>query len=200
MPATATETLLAADTELAGLGPAPFPLPLGPLAPVVAGAFRAMSKGDWAFCGPRGRVGAVLRGCTPARLVDPKAGARPYKLAPTSDAPGNRALHAVGSAIATGRPTLCILGAASVASGAFHEALNVATITGAPVVFVVVMQEITDDAPIGRQLVADPIALARAHGWQTHTPQPNEDSVYQAVTEAREARAPSLVCVRTPHR
>ena len=35
---TATETLLAADTELAGLGPTPFALPLGPLAPVVAGA------------------------------------------------------------------------------------------------------------------------------------------------------------------
>ena len=122
---TATETLLSADAELAGLGPTPFALPLGPLAPVIAGAFRGMSKGDWAFSGPRGRVGAVLRGCTPGRLVDAAAGARPYKLAPVSDAPGNRALHAVGAALASGRPTLCLLGAASVASGAFHEALNV---------------------------------------------------------------------------
>jgi pyruvate dehydrogenase E1 component alpha subunit len=193
---TATETLLAADTELAGLGPMPFALPLGPLAPVVAGAFRGMSKGDWAFSGPRGRVGAVLRGCTPGRLVDASAGARPYKLAPVSDGPGNRALHAVGAALASGRPTLCLLGAASVASGAFHEALNVAALTGASVVFVVTMQEITDDAPIGRQVVADPAALAAAHGWKTFKPQATEDSVFKAVAKARKARVPALVLVR----
>lgn len=193
---TATEQVQRADAALNALGPQPFPLPLGPLAPIVAGAFRGMSKGDWAFSGPRGRVGAILRGCTPARLTNPTTGARPYKLAPASDAPGSRAIHAVGAALATSRPTLCLLGAASVASGAFHEALNVAALTGAPVVFVVTMQEITDDAPIGRQVVADPTALARAHGWQTYTPQATEDSVYQAVSEAREARAPALVCVQ----
>jgi pyruvate dehydrogenase E1 component alpha subunit len=155
-----------------------------------------MSKGDWAFAGARGRIGAVLRGASPARLADSTAGARPYKLAPVSSAPGNRALHAVGAAIASGRPTLCLLGAASLASGAFHEALNVASLTGAPVIFVVMMQEITDDAPIGRQLVAGPVTLARAHGWKTYSPEASEDSVYQAVCDARETRAPSLVCVR----
>lgn len=193
---SATETLLSADAELSQLGPKPFPLPLGPLAPVVAGAFRGMSKGDWAFSGPRGRVGAVLRGCSAARLVDPVAGARPYKLAPVSDAPGNRALHAVGAAVASGRPTLCLLGAASVASGAFHEALNVGALTGASVVFVVTMQEITDDAPIGRQLAADPAVLAKAHGWHTSTPDATEDAIFEAVDAARKLQSPALVLVR----
>ncbi|HCH64922.1 MAG: hypothetical protein CL927_06405 [Deltaproteobacteria bacterium] len=193
---TATETLLAADAELGSLGPKPFPLPLGPMAPVVAGAFRGMSKGDWVFSGPRGRVGAVLRGCSAARLVDPGAGARPYKLAPVSEAPGNRALHAVGAALASGRPALCLLGAASVASGAFHEALNIGALTGARVVFVVTMQAITDDAPIGQQLAADPAALAAACGWHTSTPQATEDSVFEAVTKARKSQSPALVLVR----
>lgn len=192
---SATAQLHAADAELSALGPLPFPLPLGPLAPVVAGAFRGMSKGDWAFVGPRGRIGAVLRGAAPARLTNPAAGARPYKLAPVSDAPGSRALHAVGAALASGRPALCILGAASVASGAFHEALNVGALTGASVVVVVVMQAITDDAPIGRQLVADPAALAAAHGWHTATAAPTEDSVQQAVSAAREMGGPAIVCI-----
>lgn len=192
----ATDHILRADATLTGLGPQPFPLPVGPLAPVVAGAFRAMSKGDWAFTGPRGRIGAVVRGCSPQRLVDPSAGARPYKLAPVSDAPGSRALHAVGAALATGRPTLCLLGAASVASGAFHEALNVGALTGAPAIFVLTLQAITDDAPIGRQLAADPVALAAAHGWHTATPDATEDSVFAAVEAARAARSPALVCVR----
>jgi TPP-dependent pyruvate/acetoin dehydrogenase alpha subunit len=83
-----------------------------------------------------------------------------------------------------------------VASGAFHEALNVAALTGASVVFVVTMQEITDDAPIGQQVVADPAALAAAHGWKTFKPQATEDSVFKAVAKARKARVPALVLVR----
>ena len=192
---TATDTLRAADAELSALEPLPFPLPLGPLAPVLAGAFAGMSKGDWAFVGPRGRIGAVLRGASPSRLVDASTGARPYKLAPVSHAPGSRALHAVGAALASGRPSLCVLGAASVASGAFHEALNVGALTGAPAVFVVVMQEISDDAPIGRQSAADPLALAAAHGWRTFTATASETEVQQAVSEARETGSPSLVLV-----
>jgi 2-oxoisovalerate dehydrogenase E1 component alpha subunit len=193
-----TSALNAADAALTALGPLPFPLPLGPLAPAVAGAFSAMSRGDWAFAGPRGRVGATLRGCSPERLVDPTTGARPYKLAPVSDAPGSRALHAVGAALASQRPTLCVLGPASVASGAFHEALNVAALTGAPAVFVLLLQELTDDAPVGRQLAADPVALAATHGWHTQSANPTEDDVHDAVSTAREVGGPALVCVRIP--
>ena len=199
MSAAQTPNLQAADAALSALGPQPFALPLGPLAPAVAGAFSAMSRGDWAFAGPRGRIGAALRGASPARLLDPAAGARPYKLAPISDAPGSRALHAVGAALASKRPTLCLLGPASVASGAFHEALNIGALTGAPAVFVLLLQEITDDAPVSRQLAADPVALASAHGWHTQSANPTEDAVHAAVSAARAAGGPALVCVRIPH-
>ncbi|MEC8425653.1 MAG: hypothetical protein VX000_17825, partial [Myxococcota bacterium] len=63
------EALADAEAALAALGPKPFPLPLGPLAPVVAGAFAGASKSDWVVCGPRERIGATLRGCTVERLV-----------------------------------------------------------------------------------------------------------------------------------
>ena len=104
-------TLIEAEAKLAELGPTPFPLPLGPMAPVVEGGFTGMNKSDWIVAGMRERVGAVLRGCPPERLVDGRAGAKPYKLAPASEAPGTRALHAVGLAKASGSPVLCFLGA-----------------------------------------------------------------------------------------
>ncbi len=195
----ATERLLAADSELSPLA-TPFPLPLGPTAPVVAGAFRGMANGDWVFSGPRGRIGAALRGCAPSRIAEAYAGARPYKLAPSSAAPGNRALHAIGAALATQKPVLCLLGLASAASGAFHEALNVGALTGAPVVFVVVQQHITESAPIGRQLAADPTALAAAFGWSVASVPPTEDAVADAVSAARASGRPSLVSVFLPRR
>ena len=111
----AAHTLVAGEQALAALGPTPFHLPLGPLAPAVAGAFTAMPKGEWVVAGPRTRVGVVLRGCPPRRLTDPAQGARPYKLAPESHAPGSRALHAVGLALGSGKPVLCMLGLASAA-------------------------------------------------------------------------------------
>ena len=150
------DALAAAERDLAALGPKPFPLPLGPLAPVVAGAFTGASKADWVVCGPRERVGAVLRGCAVERLVDPAAGARPYKLAPSSGTPGARALHAVGLAAATNARVLCILGDASTAAGAFHEALNSACLLGARVTFLVVCQPLGEGAPVGTQLATTP--------------------------------------------
>ncbi|MCB9781066.1 MAG: hypothetical protein H6742_21025 [Alphaproteobacteria bacterium] len=157
-------TLARAEAELAALGPLPFPLPLGPLAPAVAGMVTGMQTGDWLVLGPRERIGAVLRGCPVERLVDPARGARPYKLAPTTGRPGARALHAVGLALGSGRPVLCALGSASIASGALHEALNSAVLTGAPVLFVLLVQQLPDDAPVGRQLAGDVGAIAAAHG------------------------------------
>lgn len=160
------DILAQAEAELTALGPKPFPLPLGRLAPVVAGAVAAMAKGDWIVAGPRERIGAVLRGCPVQRLVDPALGARPYRLAPVSGSPGSRALHAVGLALGCSRPVLCFLGMASVAAGATHEALNTAVLTGAPVIFLHVSQPLPDDAPVGRQLAGDPAAIAEAHGLQ----------------------------------
>ena len=59
------QTLSEAEATIASLSPTPYPLPLGPLAPVVAGAFGGMKKTDWVVTGLRERIGAVLRGCSP---------------------------------------------------------------------------------------------------------------------------------------
>ena len=179
-------TVLAeAEARLHALGPVPFALPLGRLAPVVEGAFAGMKKGDWIVPGPRERIGAVLRGCPPERLVHAHAGAKPYKVAPASSAPGARALHAVGLALADGAPVLCFLGMASAASGSFAEALNVAALSGAPVVFLVTVQKLDDDAPVGRQLAASPSAVAKAFGIATASVRSDVESVRTAVAKAR---------------
>lgn len=187
------EDVRAAEVALAALGPKPFPLPLGPVAPIVAGAFSGCSKSDWVVCGPRERVGAVLRGCGLDRLVDPSSGARPYKLAPCSGAPGSRALHAVGIALAKSERVLCILGDASTAAGAFHEALNTARLTGAGVTFLVVHQPLTADAPVGTQLGTTPAKLAAAFDIPVTEVAGSEDSVSSAIAAARETDGPAVV-------
>lgn len=186
----AVETLREAEARLDELGPRPFALPLGPLAPVVAGAFAGMGRGDWVVAGPRERIGAILRGCPVERLVEPTAGARPYKLAPVSGAPGSRALHAVGLALGSASPVLCFLGLSSAASGATWEAFNAARLTAAPVVFLHVAQPLRDDAPVGRQLAAELGTLAEALGIPVIAPaDATEASVREAVAQARATAA-----------
>ncbi len=191
----ALDTLRTAEAELNGLGPLPFPLPLGGAAPALAGAISGMKKGDWLVTGPRERVGAALRGCRVARLLDPATGARPYKLAPVSAAPGSRALHAVGLAMVSG-PTLCVLGAASAASGAFHEALNLAGTLAPAVIFVLRMPAMPADAPVATQLGADPVALATAAGLQSWAVDDDETAVLDAVAAARTDGRPTLLLIR----
>ncbi|MFT5684591.1 MAG: TPP-dependent pyruvate/acetoin dehydrogenase alpha subunit [Myxococcota bacterium] len=185
--------LAQAEAALAALSPLPFPMPLGRLAGVVEGGFTGVSKRSWVVAGPRERIGAILRGCPVERLVDPSVGARPYKLAPVSGAPGNRALHAVGLALGTGEPVLCFLGLASAASGALHEALNAAVLTGAPVIFLLTVTPIPDDAPINGQLAASPSALAAAHGLQTARVAAVAEAVREAVSAAAAAGVPTLI-------
>lgn len=187
--------LAAAERALGALGPKPFPLPLGPLAPVVSGAFTGASKADWVVCGPRERVGVVLRGCAVERLVDPSTGARPYKLAPSSGSPGARALHAVGLAVSTQARVLCILGDASTASGAFHEALNTACLLGASVTFLVVCQPLGEGAPVGTQLASTPTRLAAAFDIPVTAVAADEAAVAAAVAAARDTEGPALVQV-----
>ena len=188
-------TLTEAEATLASLSPTPYPLPLGSLAPVVEGGFKGMKKTDWVVTGMRERIGAVLRGCTPERLVNGYAGARPYKLAPVSDAPGTRALHAVGLALGSGAPVLCFLGMASSASGDFHEALNAATLTGAPVIFLVTVVPLSADAPVGKQLATTPAALAEAFGINSVVVAPKSKDIQSAVSKARKNGTPALIQV-----
>lgn len=186
-------SLIDADARLNGLGPRPFPLPLGRLAPALSGAVNGFGRRGWLVLGPRERVAATLRGAPVERLIDATAGARPYKLAPCSDAPGSRALHAVGLALATGEPVLCVLGLASAASGALHEALNLAALTQAPVVFVLALHPLGAGAPVGAQLAASTVALAGAFGITALRVPPTEADVSSAVSAAVSSGAPTLI-------
>ncbi len=185
-----------ADAALAAVGPLPAHLPVAGLAPVVAGAFGGIGPGRWAAVGPRHRVGAVLRGCKPDRLRDPTDGARPWRLLPATGAPGARALHAVGAALASREPVLCLLGPASLGAGAFAEALQCAALTAAPVVFVAVLPQLPAGAPVAA-LPLDPAALARACGLPCAEVRGfDEARVAEAVTAAAAGSGPALVCVR----
>jgi len=195
---TALARLQEADRSLGEAGPLPFHLPLGRLAPVVAGAFTGAERADWVVCGPRARVGAILRGCAVERLVDPAAGARPYRLAPSDPTPGAQATTAVGLAVTTGERVLCILLDASVASGSFHEALNLATHLSANVTFLVALHPTGGNAPFARQLTPDPTRIASAFSVPAWTSEPTVDAVAAAVARARALPGPVLIETTLP--
>lgn len=188
------ETLRGADAALLGAGPTPFPLPVTGLEAVVVGAQRGLRRSDWWVPGLRERVGAVLRGVPLERLVDGLSGARPYRVAPPTTSPATRALHAVGLALAApDRAVLVHLGVGSAADGAFHEALNLAALTGARVIFLVAVMQL-EGAPVGAQLAGSVMSLGAAHGIRT-TEVDGRDvaAITAAVTEARNADGPTVI-------
>jgi TPP-dependent pyruvate/acetoin dehydrogenase alpha subunit len=196
----AVATVREADVRLGSLGPRPFPLPLGELAPLVAGAVSALAKGDWWVPGLRERTGAVLRGVPVERLTDGFAGARPYKVVASGGSPALRALVAVGLACADReRAALVHLGIGSAADGAFHEALNLAALLRPTVLFVVAVHPLDGDAPLGQQLAASPVALADAFGLgAVEVDGTSATAVHKAVEAARKAGGPHLIAARLP--
>lgn len=191
--AEAIRTVQEADAALLASSPSPFPLPVTGLEAVVVGALEGLSRGDWWVPGLRERAGAVLRGAPVERLVDGFRGARPYKVAPPTAAPALRALHAVGLA-RTGTPALVHLGIGSVSDGAFAEALNLAALTSAPVLFLVAVHPLDGDAPLAPQTAASPADLARAYGIRSVTVDGSKaGAVRDAVAEARASGAPTVI-------
>ena len=189
----ALERIQAADAQLADQEVTPFPLPISGLEAVVAGALLGLERGDWWVPGLRERVGAVLRDVPLSRLVDGLAGAKPYKVAPPTPSPALRALHAVGLALA-GNKVLVHLGIGSAADGAFAEALNLAALRHADVIFVLAVHPLDDDAPLGPQLSAKPAALGAAFGIATvEVDGSSVHAVRDAVVAAREAGGPQLI-------
>jgi pyruvate dehydrogenase E1 component alpha subunit len=191
-----------ADEQLNAGAPRPFALPVGDLAPIVAGAVSALGKGDWWVPGLRERTGAVLRGVPIERLADGFAGARPYKVAAPGGSPALRALVAVGLAEADHeRAALVHLGIGSAADGAFHEALNLAALLRPTVLFVVAVHPLDGDAPLGRQLAADVEELAAAFGIPTTSVDASSaKAVHAAVKAARKAGGPHLIAARLSSR
>ncbi|HHO50394.1 MAG TPA: hypothetical protein ENK18_05850 [Deltaproteobacteria bacterium] len=199
-PATALERIRAADAALSASGATPFPLPIGELLPVVAGTVSALSRGDWWVPGLRERAGAVVRDVPLERLIDGLAGARPYRVAPPSPDGALRALYAVGLALSDPqRAAVVHLGLGSMGDGAAHEALNLAALLEANVVFVVAVHPLGDGAPLGRQLATSPAALAAGLGVAvTEVDGSDAEAVAGAVADARSQPGPHLVVARLP--
>lgn len=196
MSQTAIQRLQAADATLAGLDPVPFHLPVAGLEAVIVGALAGLSDTDWWVPGLRERVGAVLRKVAVERLANAhQAGFKPYHIAPPSPAPALRALYAVGLALASpNRVTLVHLGVGSTADGAFAEALNLAALRKAPVLFLVAVFPLTEDAPLGPQVATAPAALANAYGIPSHTVDgQSAKAVAGAVRQASANGGPHLI-------
>lgn len=186
-----SQRILTAEAELNALEPAPFPLMVGPAAAALETAVLALSSRDWLVCGPRFRVAAALRGCPPKRLCNPSDGAKPYKLAPSTLHTADRALHAVGLALGTQTPTLCILGEASIASGSFTEALNIAALNTVPVIFLCIQRSL-DAAPVAQQSIASPLDIAQAYSISA-VQTSNTEILSQTISEARAQAHPFVI-------
>jgi 2-oxoisovalerate dehydrogenase E1 component alpha subunit len=193
--AGAVDTLLRADDVVSASGPTPFPLPVRGIEAVIAGAVTALRRSDWWLPGPRERVGAVLRGAPTDRLTDAFTGARPYRVVPPTASPANRALYAVGLALADReRAALVHLGVGSASDGSFHEALNLAALLRPNVVFLVAVHPLTGAAPLGPQLATSPARLAAAFGLGTSIVDGEDaQAVHAAVAAALAAGGPHLV-------
>ena len=195
----AVERVLAADAAIQASNPTPFPVPIGNLAPIVAGAASALPRGDAWSPGLRERAGAVLRGLSidavARRFSDGFAGSKPYHILPTSPSPANRALRAVGWAVANpDRGALVHLGTGSTADGAFHEALNLAARFSPNILFLVAVDPLGKGAPFGPQLATRPAQIARAFSIPTTVVDGRDaDAVHVAVAAARSAGGPHLI-------
>ena len=86
-----------------------------------------------------------------------------------------------------------MLGLASAATGDLYEALNTAVLTNAPVIFLVTVQDLGDDAPVGPQLATTPTRIADAFGIRTVTVSADTDAVREAVSAARDAGETTLI-------
>lgn len=163
---------------------------LGKLAPFMESAVLAMQKRDWVSVGFRGQSVACLRGASPSNLGN---GSSNYKVAPSIGTPADRALQSVGLAKSSGRPVLCLLGNAALGDGKLFEALNLAILQNAAVIFVVLERD-TSNMPLA-QSTAKPIdGIAMSLGLATHSVD-STAGLSDVVSATRESNAPTLIRV-----
>ena len=197
-PAEAEARVREADAALQGGEPTPFPLPVGNLLPIVAGTVAALDRADWWVPGLRERAGAAARDVPVERLVDGLLGARPYRVAPPGASGALRALYAVGLALANPDHHVVVhLGIGSMSDGAAYEALNLAALQQAPVIFVVAVDPLDGDAPLGPQCAAPPARLAASLGIEvTEVDGTSAQAVHGAVRSAKLHPRPHLIEAR----
>lgn len=194
-PNDATARLAEADATFQGMNPLPFPVPLGPLCPLLAGCVLGLTDDDWWFPSLRDRVAGVLRGVALERLVDPSVGVDTHRIAPADPTSSRRAILGVGAAMAADdHRVLVTLGLGALGDGDFHAALSLGGQHAASVTFVVAAPTIGDDAPISAQSRSDLPSLAKAHGWTTHIIDgTSAKAAEDAMRDAAKAGGPHLV-------
>ena len=163
---------------------------LGKLAPFIESAILAMQKRDWVSVGIRGQSVACLRGASPANVGN---GSSNYKIAPSIGSPAARALQSIGLAVSSGRPVLCLIGNAALGDGQLFEALNLAVLQNASVIFAVLERD-TSAMPIAQSTTVSIDILAQTIGLQANTVN-DPAALSKAVTSAREAGTPALIRV-----
>jgi len=210
----------AQDLFLEGLVKGTSHLALGQEA-VAAGFAAALRTDDLVFCTYRGHVHTLLRGAPMGALMAELlgrstgiCGGKGGSMHLTSVEHGAMGSYAIvgahmpiaaGAAWAaqereTGQVVVCFFGDGTTNIGAFHEALNMAAVWKAPVVYVCENNQYMEYTPIGDvTAVAHPAAdRAAAYGLESIIVDGNDaDAVFEvartAVTRARAGDGPSLI-------
>lgn len=165
-----------------------------------AAAALVLRAQDWLFPTYRDSVAMLTRGIAPEQVLtlfhgswhcgfDPSA----HRTAPHSTPLATHLAHAVGAAMAArlegdGVIALALCGDGATSEGDFHEALNLAAVFQAPVVFLVQNNGYAISVPVDRQLHADSIASKGAgYGIPSITVDGNDFlDVYAALNTAAE--------------
>ena len=151
---------------------------------------RGLPKRDWISVGLRGQSVACLRGSSTSNIGN---GSGNYKVAPSIGTPAARALQSIGLAVASGRPVLCLMGNAALGDGKLFEALNLAVLRDAPVIFAVLERD-TSTMPLAQSAAVSIDVLAQSIGLQSSTVTSAVD-LGDAVSSARDNGAPTLIRV-----
>lgn len=168
---------------------------LGGFAPILESCVLGMEKRDWILTGPRGRIAALLRGASKQHLLDNPNGSKNYKIAPSSQSSSHRALQALGLALSSKRPVLCILGESTLGQGSFFEALNIIAQNTLPVIFVLISPDLSG-APLAKQLSCPPLSLARNFGIETKSLKANSEKLTKLISMYRNQNKPVFIEVK----
>lgn len=189
-------TVQATDDALNERGVGPFPLPIGRLARVTAGVVDGLSDSAWWAPSMRDIAGVVALGVDADRINNRTDGYPQARVIGPGASVADRALVAVGMAMA-GESVVVSLGIGSVADGAFYEAMNTAALYAANVTFVVAVEPLSAEAPLPRQVGADPVDVAKVFGFSTTIiKKVSVAKVREAVKSSLKVAGPSLIEVR----
>ena len=188
---------------------------------IAAGFAAAMQPSDLTFCTYRGHIHTLLRGAPSGRMMAEllgratgvcggKGGSMHLTWAP-GGAMGSYAIvgaHlpiAAGAAWAamerdSGQVSVCFFGDGATNIGAFHEALNLASVWNLPVVFVCENNQYMEYTPIGSVTAVERPAADRASAYgleavlvDGNDPDEMFGTARAAIERARAGRGPSLI-------